>query len=301
MGPTVRERLRAAARPRMIAVLAAFLIMAAVFARLGVWQLDRALSRGEARAQAAAERTERAAPVPLGSVLPPQTTFTSDLVGKHVTVTGTFESDQLLVTGRVVHGRTGALVLTPLRVAGTGAVLPVVQGWVSGVEDPAGTAPPPAGEVTVVGWLQVGEAAGRGGFPAGQTDAISPAELVNSWGGPIYTGYLVVDTIDGAPPAGMVALGPPGTTAGGVDWRNLGYALQWWLFGGFALALWWRMLGDEARERRAADAGDGGEPRPESDVRPEPHDDLGRAHQDGDRPERPDGVRPGPRDEAHSA
>lgn len=254
---TARDRLRAGARPRMIAILVGLLALSAVFARLGVWQLDRALAKGEARAAEAAAATADAAPVDLDAALLPQTTFTSDLMGRHVTTTGTFGDDQLLVPGRTHAGQEGALVLTPLRVDSTGAVLPVVRGWVSSVDDPAATAPPPAGEVTVVGWLQVGEAAGQGGLPDGQTDAISPAELVNRWGGPTYSGYLVLDTVDAQQASGLVPLGYPARDGGGVDWRNLGYALQWWLFGLFAVVLWWRMLGDEAREAAESGAGAG--------------------------------------------
>ncbi len=100
---------------------------------------------------------------------------------------------------------------------------------------------------TLVGWLHVGEAAGATGLPDGQTDAISPAELVNRWGGPIYTGYLVLESVDPGPGPRSGPDGPePVPGAGGVDWRNLGYALQWWMFGIFAVALWWRMVGDEA-------------------------------------------------------
>ncbi|MCB2176239.1 MAG: SURF1 family protein [Actinomycetales bacterium] len=255
MTVTARDRLRAGARPRMIAILVALLVLSAVFARLGVWQLDRALAKGEARAAAAAAEAAHAAPVDLESVLAPQTTFTSDLMGRHVTTTGVFGDDQLLVPGRTHDGQVGALVLTPLRVSSTGAVLPVVRGWVPSVDDPAASAPPPADEVAVVGWLEVGEAAGQGGLPDGQTDAISPAELVNRWGGPTYSGYLVLDTVDAGQADGLVPLGYPARDGGGVDWRNLGYALQWWLFGLFAVALWWRMLGDEAREAAAAEAG----------------------------------------------
>lgn len=239
----------------MIAILVAFLALSGVFARLGVWQLDRALAKGEARAAQAAAAAAHAVPVDLESVLAPQTTFTADLMGRHVTTSGTFGEDQLLVPGRTHDGQVGALVLTPLRVASTGAVLPVVRGWVPSVDDPAAATPPPAGEVTVVGWLRVGEAAGQGGLPDGQTDAISPAELVNRWGGPTYSGYLVLDTVDAAQASGIVPLGYPAHDTGGVDWRNLGYALQWWLFGLFAVVLWWRMLGDEARDAAGAEVG----------------------------------------------
>jgi cytochrome oxidase assembly protein ShyY1 len=193
--------------------------------------------------------------VDLGTVLAPQTTFTSDMVGRHVSVTGTFGPDELLVTGRVRDGRVGDLVLSPLTVEGTGAVLPVVRGWVPDAADPAASAAPPAGTVHLVGWLHVGEAAGATGLPDGQTDAISPAELVNRWGGPIYTGYLVLESVTPAQDPGVSVMGPPVPGKGGVDWRNLGYALQWWMFGIFAVVLWWRMVGDEASvQAEAAEA-----------------------------------------------
>jgi cytochrome oxidase assembly protein ShyY1 len=242
----VRSRLRTAVQPRMLVILVVLLVAAGTFARLGIWQLDRALARGEARSLAEAEAVLTAPPVDLGTVLAPQTTFTSEMAGRHVSVTGTFGSDQLLVTGRVHDGRTGALVLSPLTVEGTGAVLPVVRGWVPGAADPAASASPPSGTVQVVGWLHVGEAAGVAGLPDGQTDAISPAELVNRWGGPIYTGYLVLESVTPAQDPRLALMGEPVPGASGVDWRNLGYALQWWMFGIFAVALWWRMVGDES-------------------------------------------------------
>lgn len=242
---TVGDRLRAAGRPRMLVLLAVLLVAAAVFGRLGAWQLDRAFQRAAERADAAAAASREAPPVPLADVLAPQTTFTSDLVGRRVVVTGEYGTDQLLVPGRVHDGATGSLVLTPLQVEGSDAVLAVVRGW---VEDDA--PPPPTGPVTLTGWLQAGEAAGTLGLPEGQVDAISPAELVNRWGGPAYTGYVVVESpVDN----GVTALEPPSRTGAGFDWRNLGYAVQWWLFGLFAVGLWWRMLGDEVRNERPAE------------------------------------------------
>lgn len=225
----------------MLVLLAVFLIAAAVFARLGAWQLDRALARGEARAQAEVAATASAPAEDLGEVLAPQTTFTSDLVARHITTVGEFEGDQVVVLGRYHDGEQGVLALAPFRVADTGALLAVVRGWAATVDE---ISPAPTGDVTLTGWLQAGEAVGEG-FEGDTTDAVSPAELVNRWGGPIYTGYLVLES---PTQTGLAMLEPPGRPDAGVDWRNLGYALQWWLFGLFAVALWWRMVGDEARE-----------------------------------------------------
>jgi cytochrome oxidase assembly protein ShyY1 len=40
----------------------------------------------------------------------------------------------------------------------------------------------------------------------------------------------------------------------GLAWRNLAYALQWWVFAAFALVLWWKMVRQDALERAAAPA-----------------------------------------------
>lgn len=233
----------------MLVLLVVFLAAAAVCARLGMWQLDRAVQRGEVAAAAAAAEAAVADPDPLETVLEPQTGFPSALVARTVTARGTFEDEQLLVPGRVHEGVEGVLVLSPLRVSSTGAVLPVVRGWVPSLaEASALTAPPGAVEVT--GWLQVGEAAGTGAMPAGQIDAISSAELVNLWSGPIYSGYLVLSASIPAQDGGLAVLDPPRTSSsGGLNLQNLSYALQWWLFGGFAVLLWARMVRDETQDR----------------------------------------------------
>jgi len=232
----------------MLGLLALFLAAATVCGLLGAWQLDRARQRGEAAVQQRQAQLAAAAPVPLASVLPPQTAFPGDLVGRKVSVTGTYEAGgQLVVTGRAHAGVTGRLVLTPLRV-GTGAdaaVLPVVRGWI-----PAGATPdaPPAGAVSLVGYLQAGESSGAG-IVSGVTDAISPAELLHVWTGPIWSGYLVVASSDPAQSAATALLGPPTPTQTDPNLQNLLYAGEWFVFGGFALFLWWRAVLDEAHGR----------------------------------------------------
>ena len=95
-------------------------------------------------------------------------------------------------------------------------------------------------------YLQASEQAGTGASD-GQTDAISSAELLNSWGGPIYTGYLVVASSDPAQSDSVVLLGPPTKPGAGLNIQNLAYAAQWWIFGAFAVLLWLRLVRDEAR------------------------------------------------------
>lgn len=247
--------------PRMIALLVLFLLVAGVCARLGAWQLERAEVRG-ARAQA--ERTaeiEAQAPVPLEDVLAPQTSFDGGLVGRRVEVAGTYQADgQLLVTERAHDGVTGSLVLTPLRVTSDdpdadGAVLPVVRGWVPGDDPTDPLLDVPTGEVVVTGYLQGSEDSGAApdAVPAGTTDSISSAELLGVWGGPIWTGYAVLTTSDPAQASAIELLAPPTRSGTGLNIQNLGYAAQWFVFGGFAVFLWVRLLRDE-QERATEDA-----------------------------------------------
>jgi cytochrome oxidase assembly protein ShyY1 len=239
--------LRAAVRPRMLALLVVMLAAAAACAWLGSWQLDRAQVHGAAAAERRTAELAAAPAVPLQDALEPQTTFSGDLVGRKVSVSGTYDAaGQLLVTGRAHDGTTGLLVLTPLRTP-QGAVLPVVRGWVASAPD---ADEPPSGPVEVTGYLQSSEQAGTG-IADGRTDAISSAELLNVWGGPIYTGYLVVSSSDPAQAASVQLLDPPTMPGTGLNIQNLAYAAQWWIFGGFAVLLWLRLVRDEAR-------GDGG-------------------------------------------
>ncbi len=230
----------------MLVLLVVFLAAAAVCARLGVWQLDRAQAQAALAEREVAATTQ--APVPIDDVLAPQTTFDGDLLGRPVAVTGTYDGGaQLVVPDRALDGRTGSLVLTPLRVSGgdgDGAVLPVARGWVASPDD---VVAPPVGTVSVTGYLQPAEAAGALDTAAGTAETISTAQLVNIWGGPIYSGYLVL-TSSAPAQDGALEILPAPQPRGGGGWnlQNLGYALQWWIFGLCAAARWVRLVRDEA-------------------------------------------------------
>lgn len=242
---------RTARSPRMLGILLVLLAIAAVCARLGVWQLDRA--QESARQAEAAEAAEAADAVPLADVLAPQATFTGAADRRLVVAQGRFDAGEVLVPGRERDGATGLLVVTPFVVDGTGATLAVVRGWVPEAAD-AVDVPAPAGAATVTGVLQVGEPAHDDvDLPEGQVAAVSPAALVNRWGGPVYTGYLVLTDVEPAQ-GGLLAAPLPEPPSGAWDLQNLAYAAQWWLFGGFAIALWVRLVRDEARRSVEPDA-----------------------------------------------
>lgn len=249
---------RTAARPRWLALLGVVLVLCVAFGWLGHWQLDVARSKEHPH-----HATQTGGAEPLDQVTQPQQVFRTGMQGRAVSVTGTYDQTrQVLVTGKRLDGRDGFWVVTPLRTAG-GALVPVVRGFGTGGVAGSPPAPttdpryaPPPGEVSVTGVLQAPEpGAGRPTAPpAGTVPAADTADLVNLWGGPIYNVLLFASP---APPVapGAVALAtvPPAPVdeGGSLGLRNAAYALQWWLFGAFALLLWWRMVRQDALDEAA--------------------------------------------------
>lgn len=256
--------LRTALQPRWLALLALVLLVCVVFGWLGSWQLGVARDRG---AQQAA-RTVRAQPaVPVDLVLRPQQGFTPAADSRQVSATGSYDASRhVLVSDRMQRGRAGWWVVTALRTDG-GAWLPVVRGWVAdpGEVSALGSSVP-SGPVSLTGVLQPDDPpAGAGGteLVPGQLSELDAAELVNRWGAPIYNGYLVLraEQLRSEQPAAGVQqperVPPPSLAPQGIAWRNAAYALQWWVFAGFALVLWWKMVRqdqlDRARGRAVVD------------------------------------------------
>lgn len=252
------EYLRTATSPRMLLVLALLLGAAAVCVRLGVWQLDRAEIRGDLDDERRAAETLEAPPEPLAQVLRPGDAFAGEDVGRKVVASGRFGDDAVLVPGRAHDGATGYLVVSPLEVDGADAGIAVVRGWAPDAEAAAAAAPVPAGAVEVTGYLAAGEAAGAVELPseAGMdvVEGVSPAQLVNRWGGRTHAGYLVLASPE---QPGLEPLDPPTLGEGGLNVQNLAYAVQWWIFGGFAVLLWGRMVRDDARAEVEEDEAEG--------------------------------------------
>ncbi|MFD8527019.1 SURF1 family protein [Streptosporangium canum] len=223
---------------------------------LGRWQLGVFEDSGKPQA------TRDPAPVAVGTLTQPGRHLTSDAVSRQVTAEGTFDgSKQLLVAER----DGGLWLLTPLDL-GDGTSIPVVRGWVPQAGDPAVAVP--AGKVTVTGRLQPSEATDSvqrriRQLPQGQVLTVSSAELVNLWRGAKLRDGFVVAGAQSPPPAVAakpVSVSPP-TVSGAITWRNLAYAAQWWIFGLFAVFMWWHFVRDILRGRT---------PEPEQKPGPEP-------------------------------
>lgn len=233
---------RIARRPKWIAALLLALGVAAAFAALGQWQLERSIE-----AATVIERDTETA-VPLSSVAEPQEVMTSDASGRTVTVEGTWVAgDEVVVTGRESGGEPGDWVIRHLQ-TDDGASLAVVVGYVA----PGASIPDlPVGEASLTGRYVPSESPQQQDFEAGERRAIAVAELINLWDDveSVYSGYLT--TTDA--PAGLEAIAaPPPEADVELNLLNLFYAVEWVLFGGFAVYLWWRLVRDEFEQEQAA-------------------------------------------------
>ncbi|WP_030667911.1 SURF1 family protein [Streptomyces cellulosae] len=223
---------------------------------MGSWQLSRFEDRMQDHRSAVtqAATSEREAARPLDEMLPVDKATS----GRQVTATGRYDR-QLLVPDRELDGRNGYYVLTLLR-TDRGEALPVVRGWLPGSPDPAKAPAAPKGEVTVTGALQASETPGdngvsaQGGLPAGQTAAISAASLVNLVPYDVYDAWVTLARAD----SGMTAVPASAPADSGLDlkaFQNLGYTGEWFVFAGFVVFMWFRLLRREVEFVRDAELG----------------------------------------------
>lgn len=233
--------------PRWLLWHAALAVVLVAFTLLGLWQLDHfehhATSRGDRPV------------VDIDRVVRPGDRLASDDVARRVRATGAYDDARtLLVPGREHDGRTGFLVVTPLRTAS--GLLPVVRGWVAARSSGATTAP--GGRLTLTGRLQGSENRDASSIdpltalPSDEVAYVATFSLLEIWPyspRALYDGYVVATRevpASAATPARVDAQSP---SAGVGRWRNLAYALNWWLFGIAALFFWGSVIRRAISER----------------------------------------------------
>lgn len=232
------------------------LMVAAVVATvlLGRWQYD--VWQGH-RADSA-ESVTRLTPIPLDRVLGPDAAYPASGLGRPVVVEGTWDAAHTVyVSGREQHGRTGFWAVTPV-ITSTGSEIPVVRGWLADIRQaPA----PPSGRAALVGLLQPPDETGAPDEHPGDDviPELSITDLLQRAPRDLYGGYVVATT-GMVPGSSAPATGEAGLTAAtaeqlpGADattgLRNVLYAFQWWVFGAFAIFMWWRWLVEDVLGRR---------------------------------------------------
>ena len=243
--------------PRLWALHLLAAVAAAVALVLGLWQYDAWQTQRED--QAAARRD--APPKPLSAVMSADDPFPANGVGQPVELSGRWLADSTVyVADRQLDGRRGLWAVTPVEVcsrrtasACTGApAMLVVRGWAPTRSD----VPPPAtGTVDVTGWLQPGEGSGK--VDPDPLDDVIPevriADAIQHVDQDLYGGYVIARELGpGSAAEGLEPVTPASLPQAGAftALRNLLYAIEWWVFGGFAVFIWWRWCRDElARER----------------------------------------------------
>ncbi|AJT41635.1 SURF1 family protein [Psychromicrobium lacuslunae] len=250
--------LKTALKPRWIAALLLALIVSTVFVLLSQWQFSRSTQNSEP-VEVATEELK-----PLESILKPGKQMTSDQSDHLVSMSGHFDpSKQVLVKNRLQNGTNGYWVVTAFvvdgapklkGVAGSPTIIPVARGWLA---DPGQLSAPPSGALKLTGRLLPPEAPTlEKGLPSGQVAALATAELINIWQVNSYSGFVVSFTETGAQGdvgAHAVAGDLKGISVGPqpveqpVNWLNIFYAVEWVVFAGFAIFMWWRLVADDYR------------------------------------------------------
>lgn len=261
-------------------MLALCLGVALVFVLLSRWQLES--SRDAQTVYDPGKEIVR----PLDETLDPGTVSTLEQVDTAVEATGTYLPDStVLIENRLQDGRTGWWVVAGLQIPGTqqqwadgdadaDIVLPVVRGW---SDDPEQIPQLPQGEISVVGRLLPQEApVSTQDQEPGRYASLSPAQLSNVWDVPIYSGFVTAvaeaPAAQPAPQDGSTGLADDDATlpeqgslmstdleAVSVDQQptdtsldplNIFYAVEWVVFAGFALWIWYSSVRDDHRRRQ---------------------------------------------------
>ena len=216
--------------------LHAFAVVAVGFCVvMGLWQLGVYDSRQE-HERAESQTVPR---VNLDGLWGADDPFESRLNQRPVTIDGRFApaDEQVWVAGKSQGGQSGVWLVSPVIV--DDAALLVVRGWAPEV---APFPDVPEGEVTIEGVLQQGEGGGAPFDPkTREIGSVRIPALTNELPYDLYSGFAISTTDEVA--GGLALADPPAKDD--VPWttglRNLAYALQWWVFGAFALFMWWRM------------------------------------------------------------
>ncbi len=230
-----------ARRPRWIAALLLALAIAGGFAALGQWQLERSFESAAPRG----EQTEVV--VPLDDVSQPQTFVPDSATGQLVTVEATFVSgDYTVLSDRINLAAPGFWVVGHA-LAPNGASLAVALGWAATADAAAEAVrtleqSPPDG--TLTGRYLPTESPQESDFEKGIRSSMAVPELINLWSTAphgVYGGYLILDKA----PAGLDLIDAPAPISEiGLNLLNVFYAVEWVIFAGFAIFLWYRLVKD---------------------------------------------------------
>ncbi|MFC5176908.1 SURF1 family protein [Nocardioides taihuensis] len=222
---------------------------------LGEWQFGRLEDRKASNA--IVERNENAPVVPVDQVLAPGREVDEDDEWRVVQATGTYDvEDTVVVRYRTRDGASGVDAVVPL-VTEDGTAVLVDRGWVATgntAADPADVPDPPAGEVTVTGWVRVDATGDSTEVTDRSTRAISSEAIGAALDREVYGGFLDLRSEDPEPEQPLEPAELPELNNG----PHFFYGLQWWFFGVLAVFGFCYLAYDEWRKQRGGVDGSGG-------------------------------------------
>ncbi len=229
-------------KPVHLITLVALLAVCVLFFFLGKWQWDRTHNI------LSAERAAAAQPVELGFVAAPE--LLPENIGRTVFASGRFSAEnQIRVTQRLENGepsaRVGEWVVAEF-VSSTGDRIAVLRGWVA-AGSPVTT---PENTVDIAGVMQPNEIFYEGSSAtADQVVVIDSNQLSSVWGSDLAAGFIVLQQQVPSSAADPVPV-PPTVSTADVPFplQNFFYAIQWWIFALFAVALYVRWIFVSARQ-----------------------------------------------------
>ncbi|GAA4673615.1 SURF1 family cytochrome oxidase biogenesis protein [Frondihabitans cladoniiphilus] len=245
-----------ARRPRWIGALVFALAVAALFAFLGHWQLDRSVE--SLKPVNTGSETRKV----LSDVTRPTAEFLDRLTGQKVSVKGSFAPDDFrVVSERLQQGQhgTGYWLTGRFVDQANGASVVVAVGWGRTEADArqAIVDVPLAPTVTTLdGRYLPTESADDGKFQQGELTVVAVPQLINEYAnfsGSVYDGY-VVDSRAYGPLSPIYSPAPIDKAT--LNWLNVFYAVEWVVFAGFAIFLWYRLVRDAFERETELDEDD---------------------------------------------
>ncbi|WP_121251359.1 SURF1 family protein [Nocardioides ferulae] len=255
---------------------------------LGEWQFGRLEDRKADNAVIRAN--EDKPPAPVAEVLAPGEPVSEDDEWRVVSATGSYApEDTVIVRYRTRDSASGIDVVVPL-VTTDGTTLLVDRGWLATDNrggDEADIPDPPAGEVTVTGYVRADGTGASTEVDDMSTRAVNSEVIGEAIGREVFTGWVELRSEDPPPAQPLEPVELPELDNG----PHFFYGLQWWFFGvlglgGFGYLIWdeWRRTTGRKRGRPAPGQSTRSMPPSTGSITPETNEAAGESRKAATRP-----------------